>query len=64
MDLEKELNFVKELENLEMHVQKLDIPHMNKEKILKVIEFEKDFLKRGLMIELGKNEYEKIKGGK
>jgi len=56
-----EITVIQELDNLENHVKSMTIPEYNKEKILRVIDFEKDVIKYSIIKELGKIEYEKLR---
>lgn len=59
MEEKTNISNVRLLEILKSHVNNLDIPKYNKEKILKVVDFELEMVKRDVFLELGKQEYEK-----
>jgi hypothetical protein len=56
----KEIKDLKILKNLQLQVEKLDLTKYNKEKILKVIDFEISMVEHELFKELGKRTYEEM----
>jgi len=56
-----DISIMMELDVLEKHVKEMTIPESNKEKILRVIDFEKEYIKYSIISDLGKAEYEKLR---
>ncbi len=61
MSTDKKMIYLENIEKLEEYAISLEIDKYNKDKILKTIEFEKNMVKREIVSDLGKEEFEKLR---